>query len=341
MRLAQVFAPGDIRVIDAPVPQPSADQALVKVIAYAPYGTDVGVFLNRDGRYVKQFPVGVGADFSGVVAAIGSGVANLKVGDRVSALALDHCGRCANCRRGKTNRCLDPAMATVERQTCCGEYTLVTARKLARLPDTVTFDDGAMLAGVVDGLNACELMGVKAGDTVAVIGVGAMGQGAIAAAIAVGAEVVAVGGIGLRVRLARDMGARTVIGIAGHDEDVIDQIKAVAPIGFDYVIETTTSAWGLRHAMAAAAMGGAVAVTGGFALPALGWDLVGRELTLFGIRGGHHQEQALAMIAAGKMDLKPTISARFPLARVAEAFALLTGERREDLGRVMIDIGVP
>ena len=80
-------------------------------------------------------------------------------------------------------------------------------------------------------------------------------------------------------------------------------------------------------------------ITGGNALPVSGWDINQRELRLVGVRAGHHQQQALALIAAGRLDLKPTIGARFPLEKTAEAFELLAGPRACDIGRVIIDVG--
>jgi threonine dehydrogenase-like Zn-dependent dehydrogenase len=339
MRAALVTGPAKIEVVDIPVPQPQRGQVLVRVMAYAPYGTDVGVYLNRYGRYVSQYPVGIGADFSGIVHAIGEGVTNVNVGDRVCALSLDHCQKCANCKRGKTNLCLDPAFAKVPRQACCQEYTIVSACKLARMPDEVSFEDGAMLAGVVDALNAYEKFGVTAGDHVVVVGVGAMGHSAIAAAVALGCEVTALGGTGKRADMALQLGAKRVLRLRQHNEDVSQAALEIEPHGFPFVIETTASEWGLRQAFAIAGMDGAVAVTGGTAqLGLTGWDMVQRELRIFGIRAGHHQEQALGLIQSGRIDLKPTITARFPLARVAEAFELLTGERAADVSRVMIQV---
>lgn len=341
MRAGRLFGPGDLRIVDQPVPVPGPGQVLVKVVAYAPYGTDVGVYLNKHGRYVQAYPVGVGADFSGVIAALGPQVKGLGVGDRVAALALDHCGGCANCAGGITNLCLDPAFATPPRQTCCEEFTLVSARKIARLPDAVGFEDAAMLAGVVDALNAYEKMGLRAGDEVAVVGVGAMGLGAVATAVAARLSVVALGGTGRRAALAEALGARAVLRLKEHGEDVADAALALSPGGFRAVMETTTSAWGVEHAFAIAAPGGAVAVTGGADLPVTNWDVVNRELRIVGVRAGHHQHQALELIAAGALDLKPTIAARFCLEDAGDAFALLAGPQAANVGRVIINCGAP
>ncbi len=338
MRAAQLFGPGDLRIVDLPVPVPGPGQALVRVMRYAPYGTDVGTYLNRYGRYVAAYPVGIGADFSGVVAALGPGVTGLAKGDRVAALALDHCGRCSHCEKGRTNLCLDPAFKKPARQTCCEEYTLVSACKLAVLPDAVSFEDASMLAGIVDALNAFEQMGLKAGDRVAIVGVGAMGLGAIATAAALDLEITALGGTGKRCEMAASYGAN-ILPISAHGEELKDRALALSPNGFDAIMETTASEWGLAQAFSIAAPGGIVAVTGGGDLKLSGWDLVERELRLVGIRAGHHQSQAMELIASGKLSLRQTGSGRFPLEQAADAFELLAGPGAKDIGRLIIDIG--
>lgn len=338
MRAARLFGPGDLRIVDLPRPVPGPGQVLVRVMTYAPYGTDVGTYLNRHGRYVSAYPVGIGADFSGIVEACGPGVHGLAPGDRVAALALDHCGTCTNCASGRTNLCLDPAFAKLVRQTCCEEYTLVSARKLAVLPDGVAFDDAAMLAGIVDALNAYEQMGLGVGDNVAVVGVGAMGLGAIATAIALGLRVTALGGTGRRYELAKELGA-TVLPIASHGEDLTPRVLAHCPGGYPAIIETTASDWGIAQAFAVAAPGAIVALTGGGQLPMTSWDVVDRELRIVGVRAGHHQAKAMELIASGKLSLQSTVSGRFPLERTADAFARLAGEEAKDIGRFLIDIG--
>ena len=341
MRAARLTRKEHIEILDLPVPDIAADEALVRVIAYGPYGTDVGHYLDRDDRYVDDYPIGIGADFSGIVAKIGAAVTNVTVGDRVSALALAHCGKCANCTRGKTNLCLDYSFYMGDRQICCQEFTVVPARKLAKLPDNVTFDDGAMLAGVVETLNGFEMMGVQPGDTMAIVGVGAMGLAAVGTAVALGLDVVAFGGRGARATLAKNLGARAVIPLKSYDENIAPAALALSPGGYKYVFESTVTQWGMKLAFAIAALEARVALTGGGQVPINGWDITQKELRIIGVRAGHHQAQAHALIAPGKLDLKPTIGARFPLEHADDAFKLLASPKAADIGRVIIDVGTP
>ena len=173
------------------------------------------------------------------------------------------------------------------------------------------------------------------------VGVGAMGWGAIAAAKAFDLNVVAIGGTGRRADLAKASGADDVIAIAAHDEDVKERFLARYPGGVPLVIETSATEWGLRQSFAVAAMQGRITLTGGGALDLSGWDIVMRELEVHGSRASHHQEQALALIAAGQIDLKPTITHRFALDQAPEAFAQLVGPDAKNIGRVIIECSTP
>jgi len=341
MKAALLHGPEDLRVVEVDDPVPAPDQVTVRVVSYAPYGTDLGVYLNRGGRYPQPYPVGIGADFSGVIEKVGSEVEGWRPGDRVAALTLAHCGQCANCTAGKTNLCLNPGYRPPPRQVCCQEITPVYARKLGRLPDTVGFDDAAMMAGAADMLSARDKIRPQPGETMAVIGVGAMGWGGIAVAKALGLNVVAIGGTGKRAELARAVGANDVIPIAKHDEDVKERFLERYPGGVPLVVETTATEWGLRQAFQVAGMSARLVVTGGGAIAAQGWDIVMRELEVFGTRANHHQDETLDLLAQGRIDLKPTITHRFPLERAPDAFALLTGPESKDVGRVIIECGAP
>lgn len=338
MRSAQLFAPADLRIAEIPTPEPGAGEVLVRVMAYSPYGTDVGTYLNKGGRYVSQYPVGIGADFSGVVERCGKGVTNVQPGDRVSALALDHCGTCGNCSAGRTNLCLHADFQTLKRQTACEEFTVVDACKLAKLPETVSFEEAAMLAGPVDALNGFQQMGLSAGDCVTIIGVGAMGLGAIATAKALGLVPVAVGGSGKRAELALRMGASKVHPIPHHGYDIAADMleQGAAPHA---IFETTASQWGIEQAFRLAAPGGAIALTGGPQLPATAWTIVDRELRLYGVRAGAGQAEVLSLIAQAKLDLTPAISRQFAFEQADEALALLAGDEARDVGRIIIRIG--
>ena len=338
MKAALLFGPSDLRVVEVETPRPGPEDVLVRVARYAPYGTDVATYVNRGGRYVMNYPVGIGADFSGVIEELGTDVRGFSAGDRVSALAMDHCGVCRNCRRGRTNLCLDENYLTRQRQVCGQSYAVVDARKLEKLPDGVSFDDGAMLTGPVTALNAIDRIKPSVEDRIAVVGTGVMGWGAIAVARATGHVPIALGGSGRRAAIASGLGADPVFETVQYGDDAVERARAYAPDGVDCLIETTATDWGLQQSVGIAAPGARIAFVGGGPLPVSGWDLVAKELSIFGLRAGPRQDTALSMIANNRIDLKPTITHRFGLEEVPKAFELLSGPDLEAVGRVMIDV---
>lgn len=342
MKAALLYGPLDLRVVDIDPPEPLPDEVIVRVVRYAPYGTDLGAYKNEGGRYLKRYPVGVGADFSGIVEKLGHAVTDFSIGDRVSALAMAHCGQCRNCRSGKTNLCLDDSFLLADRQVCCQTHTRVLARKLAKLPDAVAYEDAAMLGGVVDALNAFDMIKPQVGETIAIIGVGAMGWGAIATAKAAGLRVIAVGGTGKRSELAGAVGADHVVPLKAHGDDVSEQVLALAPEGVECVMETSASDWGVMQSFPIIAPGGRIALTGAPGqLPVSAWDMVRKEIAVFGVRAGHHQDLALGLIADGKINLMPSVTHHFDIEDAPEAFKLLTGPTSKDVGRVIINVTEP
>ena len=111
-----------------------------------------------------------------------------------------------------------------------------------------------------------------------------------------------------------------------------------APGGVDCVIETTATDWGLQQSVGIAAPGARIAFVGGGPLPLSGWDLVAKELSVFGLRAGPRQDTALSLIANNRIDLKPTVTHRFSLEEIPKAFELLSGPDLEAVGRIMIDV---
>lgn len=338
MKAAWLYGPRDLRVVEVDVPEPGPDEALLRIVRFSPYGTDVNVYVGDPRLPNPGYPFGIGADLAGVIVRMGANVRGFALGDRVSAAALAHCGECAACRGGRTNRCVDPRFLNPPRQVACQEYALVHRGKLARIPDEVSFDDAALLVAAIDALNSYDRLAPAPGEPVAVIGVGAMGIGAIQAFAALGHPVLALGGTGSRAGLAQRLGAGRVYPLSRYDEDVSRQVLESYPHGLACVMETTCTDWGLAQALKIAAIGGRVAVTGGGPLGLKAWDLVYRDLTVFGSKAGYQQADALRMVAEGRLHPSAAVTHRWPLERAPEAFELLAGSGRADVGRILFEI---
>jgi len=183
-----------LEVTTIPVPEPGYGEVLIKIVTSGVCHTDLHV---RDGDwYVKSIlPVIPGHEGSGVVAKVGEGVTNLKVGDRVgSAWLHDACGACEHCLQGWETVCAHQHQTGFASNGCFAEYSLSKAQYVGKIPDNLSFEQASpiLCAGVTTykGLKETE---VKPGQWVAIVGAsGGLGHVAMQYAKVMGMKVLAV-----------------------------------------------------------------------------------------------------------------------------------------------------
>src|SRR3989440_8541379 len=167
-----------LEMTDLPVPRAEPGEVLVRVAACGICGSDVHGYDGSSGRRIP--PIVMGHEAAGTIDAIGSGVAGLAVGDRVTFDSTICCGTCSYCRRGEVNLCdqrqvLGVSCGDYRRAGAFAEYVLVPARITYRLPDNFSFPEAAMLEAISVALHAVALTDVRTEDTVVVIGAGMIG----------------------------------------------------------------------------------------------------------------------------------------------------------------------
>jgi L-iditol 2-dehydrogenase len=260
------------------------------------------------------YPGGFGADFVGTVHALGPDTTGFAVGDRVVATEMPHCGTCPICRSGRTNLCQQIADPMRHRGECFQEIALVDARRAAIVPVTVSDEDAASLAAINMSINVFELADPPPGSEVAVVGVGAMGTGVIQVGAALGHRVTAIHRNDSRLQIARSLGAAAAVpSSAMEDWDVVGPRPAL-------VVETAGTQATVEAAIDLVALGGTVVLVGTGPWPVPSRPIGHKELRIVGVRGGHHQQAAIAMAAAGRVGLGSTIGVTYPLASAPEAF---------------------
>jgi len=318
---------GEIRLEQVRVPKPGPKDALVKVKACGVCGSDVHYYQHgRIGDFVVRKPLILGHECAGTVAAVGSRVRNVAVGDRVAVEAGVTCGSCAYCRAGRYNLCPDVVfLATPPVNGAFVHYLSHPAEWLHKLPEQVSFEEGAMLEPFNVGLYAARLAGVEPGHTVAVLGSGPIGLTAIQAAKASGATtIIATDVVPSRLRFARRLGAKHVVN-AQQDDPVAAILDLTGGRGADVVFEAAGTVATTQQTVAAVKRGGAVALIGlgptsRFEMPVM--DLIVKEVRLTGqFRYANLYPAAIELVASGAVDLKSMINSRYPFARVAEAMA--------------------
>ena len=212
MKAIQFYAPEDIRYEEAPIQEPKKGEVLVKIMAALTCGTDVKTFRRGHPVLIKSVPSGFGHEFSGIVAKLGEGVTNFKVGDRVVAANSAPCGECFFCKKGQYNLCenlqfLNGAYA---------EYIIVPARivekNMIKIPDDLSFEEAAFTEPLANVVHGAERTDIKAGQSVGIIGIGPIGLMFAKYAKLKGARVIVGGRNEIKLRLAKEF--------AGVDEVV-------------------------------------------------------------------------------------------------------------------------
>ncbi|HNO25666.1 MAG TPA: zinc-binding dehydrogenase [Leptospiraceae bacterium] len=177
-----------LRIEDVPVPEVGNNKILVRIKCCGVCGSDIHATVHKQVS-LKNTPVTMGHESSGIVEETGEGVSSFRKGDRVVISAGTSCGVCRFCVSGRENYCEKKGVLGFDSDGAFAEFILTEERYLTRLPDSIPFDEGAILADAVSTpYHALKYQGrLEAGESVAVIGCGGLGVHAVVLAKALGA----------------------------------------------------------------------------------------------------------------------------------------------------------
>lgn len=343
MRAAVVTAFGGadkLEIMEVPTPAPAAGEVLVAVRTVGANRTDL--FTMR-GRAATQTPLPhvPGLDPAGVVAALGEGVTDVMVGDRVVVKPGIACGQCTFCASGDDDMCPSQEIVGVHRQGGMAEYVTVPVISALPIHDRIDFVEATAIAHSypVALTMVRNRAAVGPDDTVLVTGAaGAIGAASVQLAKLAGARVVAAAGGRDRVEYARAVGADTVIDYEANPT-FATEILDVAPGGVTAYIESAGDPNIWNESLKAMARRGRVVVCGAHAGGVVALDLAWLFRSRVIIAG--HSGSTLAAFRevfamAGEGRLRANIHAVLPLDRVHEAFDILVG--RGNRGKVVLEV---
>jgi 2-desacetyl-2-hydroxyethyl bacteriochlorophyllide A dehydrogenase len=342
MRAVTFQAPGEVRVEEKPEPVlGAADDAVVRVEASGICGSDLHIF---HGRVPVERGFTIGHEFVGTVLAAGEDVERVAVGDRVLGCFHTACATCAACLRGDYHRCrhgqtFGHGSHLGDLQGAQAEQLLVPRANLTLrgVPEGMS-DEVALFAGDVmgTGYHAVAHAGLRAGDTVAVLGLGPVGLCAVQAAAAAGAaRVFAIDSVEERLRMAERFGAQPLH--LSEDEPKRAVRAATDGQGVDVAVDAVGDPGPLAMAVSLARDAGVVSGIGAYAgkgeVPlGLAW-LKGLTLRLGLANVIAHLDRVLALIEAGKLDPSPLVTHHMKLDDAAAAYELY--DNREALKIVL------
>lgn len=338
MKAAVFYAKQDIRVEDRDIPKPGEGKVLIRNRAAGVCGTDVHIFHGEKGASDVNPPVVLGHEYAGEIVETGTGVTDLSVGDHVTIDPNIYCGICPACRNGKKQMCDHMQAVGVNFDGGFAEYSVVPAAQCLKVNKVLSFEAAAMsepLACCIHGIDRAE---IKAGDTVLIIGGGAIGLLMLQLAKLQGASTVILSEpVEMRRQAALQLGADYVIN--PMEEPLTEQLeKLVGTAGADVVIECVGIPQAAVQALEAANRGATVVL---FSVPSPDtmleirqFDIFKKELTIRGafVNPDTHL-RAVRLLNSGRIRTDLIITHRFP---VSETPAAILKQTEKDSIKVLV-----
>jgi L-iditol 2-dehydrogenase len=337
MKAAVLFNFGDLRVTEVPVPALGAGEALIKVHSVAICGSDPAIISKGWKGYPKLGEFIPGHEFTGTVVALAPDVTEFKERDRVAVEPHKGCGRCENCLRGLYTTCLN--YGNYEKghrhygfstNGAYAEYAACHINTLHKIPESIAFEEGAVLTGAGTVLYGYERIGwIKPGETVVVTGPGAIGLISAHVAKILGAgRVILTGTREDRLAIGRQMGVDLTLN--AKEVDVVQKIMELTDgIGADMVVECSGQPGPAAEALEIVRKNGRISYNGIYHEKVtlqldkiVQWNLL---ITGPKAEGMLNLERAIPLMADGRMNLKPLITHTFCLDDINEAFDTFTG----------------
>ena len=328
-------------------PFPVRIQLLIEVEGCAICGSDVRIFRKGDAR--ARYPIVIGHEIAGVVAAVGANLKGFKEGDRVCAAPGHGCGKCRYCLSGHSNVCIDPCPSIGYASDGGFAEYMVPPDNVVRLgfvnpiPNGLSFEDATMSELLACCLNAQENAPVHEGDVVLVMGAGPAGCMQVELSRRNGAaKVLLTQRSRSRLELAQRFAPDRII--ASGEEDLVAAVMAEsAGLGADVIFVCAPSKDAQEQALTLLAPRGRVNFFGGLpkdnAILATNANTIHyKELFVSGASSSlaRQNREALALIASGQISAPKYITHRFPLDQIVAGFE--TVESRQAI-KVVIQPG--
>ena len=331
MKAIQITQPGEIKLIDLPLPTLQPDEVLVKIRYVGFCGSDLNTWLGKNA--LAKMPVIPGHEIGGIIEAVGDKVpAHLITGMACTVNPYTACGSCSSCRNGRPNACRFNQTLGVQRDGAMREYMAVPWNKIIADTD-IAPKDFSLVEPMSVGFHAVDRGKVTDLDTVMVLGCGMIGVGAVVSSAQRGARVIAVDIDDDKLTLAKRLGASFTIN--SKTENVHERLQAITShSGPDVVIEAVGAPVTYQMAVNEVAFSGRV-VCIGYAKNDIAFEtrlFVQKELDIRGSRNAMPEDFRAVMeyMKKGTFPKEKIISGIYPPEKAQEALE----KWHENQGRV-------
>ena len=319
-------AKGSLQLVEREVPSPGSGQVLVKVQACGICHSDV---FTKEGLWPGlEYPRIPGHEIAGIIEEMGSGVEGWKQGQRIGVgWHGGHCGRCEPCRRGDFVLCQRGLVPGISYDGGYAEYMIAPVEALARIPEDLSDVEAApLLCAGITTFNALRKSGARAGDVVAILGIGGLGHLGVQYANKMGFETVAIARGKDKEALAKKLGARHYID--SRAQNVAEVLKGLG--GAKIILATVTSGKAMSATIGGLAIDGKLIMVGASEEPVevpIVQFIMGRH-SVQGWPSGTSSDSQDTLAFSVMTDIKPMIE-EYPLERAAEAYGrMMSGEAR-------------
>lgn len=317
MKAAQITRPGQMDLIDIPIPEPAPGEVLVRVMASGICGTDIHIFR---GEYLGGYPVIPGHEFAGVVEAVGSAVTRFHPGDRVAIEPNIACDNCEACLNNRQNFCLNWQAVGVTRPGGMAQYTTAPEKAAFNIGD-LPFEAGAFVEPLSCVLHGLERLAPDMADKVAILGAGPIGILLLQGIRLLGASQVSVVDRNLsRARFAQDMGA----------DRILTSLDDLTPDSYDVAIDATGVIAVMRRTIDLVRPGGKVLL---FGVPPSGQDLSIEAFKIFhkglmilsSFTSVRNSYQAIDLLRSKRIRVDQLVSHSLPLEEFESGIKIIEG----------------
>jgi D-arabinose 1-dehydrogenase-like Zn-dependent alcohol dehydrogenase len=327
MKVVQVAkANAPLELVERDIPEPAPHQVRIKVQACGVCHSDM--FTVTGGFPGIQLPRVPGHEVVGLIDALGAQVPEWKKGMRVGVgWHGGHCGHCNSCRRGDFIECSSGQIPGISYDGGYAEYMLAPFEALALVPEELKSADAApLLCAGITTFNALRHSGARAGDLVAILGVGGLGHLGVQFAAKMGFKTVAIARGADKGPLAKKLGAH--IYIDSTTQNAAQELSKLG--GARVILATVTDAKSMSSVVAGLGIDGKLLVVGasGEAIEVAPMMLIGGRRSIAGWPSGTAPDSEDTMKFSVQADVRPMIET-FPLAKAAEAYQhMMSGKAR-------------
>jgi len=218
MRAALIDKPFSVKFTDVPEPViTKGNEVKIKTVVTGICGSEIHAFHGTHPFRIP--PVVSGHEVAGIIVETGSDVNNFKVGDRVTVEPHYGCDICELCKEGRYNVCSEKSVLGSKGWVgSFGEFFVVPEQTVIKLPDNVSFEEGALIEPIAVGMHAVRKSGLEVGGTVAIIGTGPIGLGVLLSAKLAGAsKIIMTDALDFNLEIAQKMGCKNTINVLKED----------------------------------------------------------------------------------------------------------------------------